>query len=117
MPQSFQGLNPAQLKLVMDQMKQVREQLATNAIDLVGHAGFADVGARNLAALMALIGAAQLCALTHRPLYAIFRMQCLAMANEESADVAMRKLTEMGPEMFGPDLELQRSSASKILKK
>lgn len=102
----------------MEQLQQIREQLATNAVDLVGFAGFsADVATRNMAALMALIGAAQICALTHKPLYAVFRMQCLAMANEESADVVMRKLTEMGPEMFGPDLALSRTSASKILKR
>lgn len=92
----------------MDTMNSIRQRLATEAVDAVGYAGFQEVGARNLAALMALIGAAQICAMTHKPLYALFRMQCLAMANEESADVAMRKLEELGPEMFGPDLSSVR---------
>ena len=85
----------------METTTQIREKLAHDAVTGLIKAGFHDVGARNLAALMVLIGAAQLCASTDRQLYAVFRMLCLSMAQTSSVEAAMSKLREMGPEMFG----------------
>lgn len=98
-------LAPAQLKLVMDGMQQLRERLAIEAQHGVAAAGFGgEVGARNLASMMACIGAAQLLAATDKKLYSIFRLLCVEMAQGTPESVMMRKLEEMGPEMFGGDI-------------
>lgn len=85
----------------MDTTARLREELATQAVTGVMGAGFNEIGARNLAAIMVLVGAAQICAQTHKPLYAVFRMVCLSMAETSSVDAAMSKIRELGPEMFG----------------
>lgn len=104
MASDMRNLTPAQLKLIQDGISLLRERLAKDAQAGAEAAGFADTGTRNLAALMACIGAAQLMALTDTRLYAIFRMLCLSMASVSSADAVAAKIDEMGPEMFGGDM-------------
>lgn len=101
----FQKFSAMQLKLVADGIQQLREHLAVEAQQGAASAGFGgDAGARNLASLMSLLGAAQLIAATDKKLYSVFRLLCLTMAQESGHAVAMRKLEEMGPEMFGGDV-------------
>lgn len=108
--QGMQNLTPAQLKLIMTNMAQLREHLATEAQHGAADAGFADHGARNLASMMACIGAAQLLAAAlGKNGYSIFRMMCLEMAAGSPESVMMRKLEEMGPEMFGGDITPPRA--------
>jgi hypothetical protein len=101
---SMHKLTAQQLALIQSSMQQLRVTLATSAQHGSADAGFADAGARNLAAMMACIGAAQLMAATDKRLYSVFRMLCLEMAQGSPESVMMRKLTEMGPEMFGQDI-------------
>lgn len=108
MANDLQNLTPAQLKLVQDGITLLRENLAKQAQEGAQGCGFADVGTRNLAAMMACIGAAQLMAGTHHGLYAIFRMMCFGMAQESSAGAVAQKIAELGPEMFGGDMMPKR---------
>ena len=86
-------------------MSSIRHALAVQAVTSVAGLGFSDAASRNLAALMALIGGAQICALTHRPLYGVFRVLCVEMAAGSSESVIMKKIEELGPECFGPPLD------------
>ena len=101
---AFEHLSAQQLAFVTSSLQQLRERLASDALQGAANAGFGDVGARNLAAMMSLIGGAQLMALTHKKLYSVFRLLCVEMAQGSAESVMMRKLEEMGPEMFGGDI-------------
>ena len=91
---------PGQLAVTQAQMQGLRESLLTHAIKGATAAGFADHETRVLATMMTLIGAAQMYALTHRSLYAVFKALCLDMANSQ-ADATVTARFDLGPEYRG----------------
>ena len=88
---------PAQLAVTQAQMQGLRESLLTHAVQGATAAGFQDHETRVLATMMTLIGAAQMYALTHRSLYAVFKALCQDMANSQ-ADAAVTARFDLGPE-------------------
>lgn len=72
--------NPQEAALVSSLVKQLRHELHAHAIGGAEAAGFKDRGARTLAAVMCLIGAAKMVAVDAK-LHVVFQAACMDFAN------------------------------------